>query len=269
MIQPSIADPTVKNFDIPNVVVAPLLQSNQPLVVFLPGTGGRPTNVLPLLNVVAGQGYRVIGLSYDDQPSVSQVCPSDPNPDCSALFRNMRSWGEGKGPVTNPKAESIVIRLAKLLVWLDHIHPSQNWRFYLHGGQPAWNHIILSGFSQGAGMAAFIAKRELLSRVVLFSSPWDELEPSTRPAPWLYSVGATPPQRWWAERHIHERMTDVIARAYTALGIPDNHILLFKGLLKPGVYHSKNPFHVSTVKEQDYAPQWRTLYGKITDQAGK
>jgi hypothetical protein len=31
----------------------------------------------------------------------------------------------------------------------------------------------LAGQSQGAGMAAFIVKRQAAARVILFSSPWD------------------------------------------------------------------------------------------------
>jgi len=38
---------------------------------------------------------------------------------------------------------------------------------------PKWGRIVLAGQSQGAGMAAFIAKRQAAARVILFSSPWD------------------------------------------------------------------------------------------------
>lgn len=49
-----------------------------PLVVFFPGTGGKPEGTRRLFNVVAQQGYRVIGLEYNDVPSVQQVCPLTP-----------------------------------------------------------------------------------------------------------------------------------------------------------------------------------------------
>ncbi len=43
----------------------------------------------------------------------------------------------------------------------------------LENGAPKWGRIVLAGQSQGAGMAAFIAKRQAAARVILFSSPWD------------------------------------------------------------------------------------------------
>jgi hypothetical protein len=62
-IRPSDADPSIKRFDEPSFVLfdqeaAPASQ----LVVFLPGTDGKPGNAVLLLRQIAAQGYRVIGL---------------------------------------------------------------------------------------------------------------------------------------------------------------------------------------------------------------
>lgn len=118
----------------------------------------------------------------------------------------------------------------------------------------------MSGLSQGAGMAAYLAKRYPVDRVVLFSSPWDYLMPGTRPAAWLFEPPATPPERWWAERHVRENTTQAIARAYAALRIPRDHILLFDGPV-PGRAKGDNPYHGSTVWLPQYEPQWRAMYG--------
>lgn len=264
LIRPSQADPRIENYDDPNVVLsgAPALR-DAPLAVFLPGTGGRPQNVLPLLRVIASQGYRVIGLSYDDEPAVAQRCPRNPDPDCSAAFRQTRSFGTPGGPVSNPPAEAIDARLLALLIHLDKIHPDDGWGRYLTGdGQLAWNRILMSGLSQGAGMAAFIAKRHALYRVVLFSSPWDVTGRDRHPAPWLYGESATPPERWWAERHAREATTDLIANAYAALKIPADHLLVFDADLPAGDDGDRgNPFHGSTVRNAAYEAQWRILYG--------
>ena len=267
-IKPSQANPSVEQHDTPNVVItrdSAVGSAQGTLAVFLPGTGGQPENVLPLLNTISRQGYTVIGLSYNDEPSLSKICPQDPNPQCSAKFREIRSFGTGKGPVENSRAESIANRLIDLLHYLDRIHPEAGWSTYLTAdGNPAWNRILVSGLSQGAGMAAFIAKRYQVYRVVLFSSPWDVTGRNRRPAPWLSGQSATPPDRWWAERHVQENTTDLIAHAYGALRIPSDHILLFRGGLLPQQHPgTENPYHSSTVRNINYADQWKVLYGEV------
>ena len=267
-VKPSQANPNVRQYDTPNVVISQTGGGPPPpLAIFLPGSGGRPENVLPLLNVIAQQGYRVIGLSYNDEPSLSKVCPRNPNPQCSANFRQVRTFGDGVGPVQNPPDEAIVSRLADLLRYLNHIHPDAGWNTYLDPhGAPAWDRILVSGLSQGAGMAAYIAKHDSVYRVVLFSSPWDTTGRDQRPAPWLSKASATPPDRWWAERHAQEKTTNLIAHAYQALRIPAEHILIFNGGLSSDYQGSRgeNPYHGSTVRNTTYADQWKQLYGKTS-----
>lgn len=262
LIRPSEVDPAIVHYDEPNVVIADGANDTPPLVVFLPGTEGRPQNVLPLLRVAADQGYRVIGLSYDNVPAVEQVCPADPDPTCSLRFRATRTLGERGGPVANPLAEAIVPRLAALLRHLVTADPREHWDAYLDAaGQPRWDRLVLAGFSQGAGMAALLAKRFAVYRVVLFSSPWDTTGADRRPAPWLAMPSATPLERWWAERHVRERTTRLIGNAYTALSIPVDHILLID--TEPRRPRpTPNPYHGSTVANPDNAPAWRTLFGR-------
>jgi hypothetical protein len=264
MVRPSLADPAVREFDENNVILTPPgVARDAPLAIFLPGTNGKPMNALRLMNVVAGQGYRVIGLSYNDAPAVAQVCPRDPNPQCAAGFREMRIFGQGPALVTNPDDETIEARLAALLQFLNREHPDDGWSQYLaQNGRPQWSRIAVSGLSQGAGMAAYIAKTHLVYRVVLFSSPWDTTGRDRRPAPWLYRPSATPTELWWAERHVRENTTELIANAYGALRIPKDHILLFdQGLVKDPTPEEKNPYHPSTIMNPAYEPQWRVLYG--------
>lgn len=263
LVRSSQADPSVQSYDEENVVFNPAgADRSTPLALFFPGTNGKPEYARLLLRTIAQQGYRVIGLAYDDAPAVSQVCPRNPNPACSANFREVRTFGRGTGPVANPPQEAINARLISLLRYLDREHPEAGWGSYLTAeGRPAWNRMVVSGLSQGAGMAAFIAKFYQVDRVVLFSSPWDVTGPDSRPAPWLYRPSATPPERWWAERHARENTTELIAHAYAALRIPPEHILLFDLPLanpKPG---AENPYHTSTTSNPGYAPLWKQMYG--------
>jgi hypothetical protein len=263
-IRPSDADPSITRFNEPNFVLfdqkgAPESQ----LAVFLPGTDGKPSNSV-LLRLIAAQGYRVIGLEYNDDPAVVQVCPRDPDPACSGNFRRRRVFGgPGGGPVENTQAETILNRLVSLLRYLQSHDAAGRWDGYLLDGEPNWSRIVVSGLSQGAGMAAYIAKHKAVARVVLFSSPWDFQRSGERLAPWLTDPSATPPERWFAEYHRRENTAALIARAYQTLQIPKSNIRVFDlDLPKDMKFKSDNPYHGSTVRVPAYAPDWEFLFGR-------
>src|SRR3954463_12477038 len=61
----SSLDPAIRRFDNPHYIVFDsAVGPNAPLLLFLPGTGGRPQNTSEFANAAARQGYRVIGLEY-------------------------------------------------------------------------------------------------------------------------------------------------------------------------------------------------------------
>jgi dienelactone hydrolase len=264
-ILPSVADPAVTKYTDPNLVIFDRkITAFAPLAVFLPGTDGKPRNVRALLRVVAKQGYRAIALKYNDTPAVDQVCPKDPDVGCAVAFRRMRVYGVGPSRyINNSVAESIVGRLTSLLKELDRRHPSENWSGYLRDGGPNWERIVVSGISQGAGMAAYIAKTNGVARVVLFSGPWDVAGPRRSPAPWLSMSSVTPPERWFAGYSSHEKKARTIARAFDALAVPPDHIELFDldlPALPPGATKEYS-HHAITVRDERYAPKWQTLFG--------
>ena len=185
-IRPSEADPAITRFDDPNYVVFDEQSSPESqLVVFMPGTDGKPGNAALLLRQVASQGYRVIGLEYNDDPAVVHVCPQSLFPTCSGNFRQRRIFGgDVKSVVENTQSETIISRLVNLLRYLEGHDAARHWDGYLSNGEPNWSRIVVSGLSQGAGMAAYIAKRRSVARVVLFSSPWDFQRSSQRLVRW-------------------------------------------------------------------------------------
>lgn len=274
-VVPSSTDPNIRHDDFPDWVmfdrhVAPAA----PLVLFMPGTHGKPGNrsELPLMDLIVAQGYRLAWISFDNDISVSKLCPHNPDPDCSLAFRRMRVDGTGPAPVQNPPAESVVSRLTHLLQALDKAHPGEGWGGYLVDGKPDWKRIVVSGHSTGAGMAAYIAKTREVARVVLFSSPWDDIHLPGQPrrtAPWLSMPGATPLDRWYAEYHQRENTAKLIADAYAALRIPASHVHVFT-LDQPADYarhEHRNPFHKVTIRDARYAPQWKAMFGQAKDVA--
>jgi predicted esterase len=266
VIKPSETCAAIRRFDEPHYVV--FNSKSDPraqIAVFMAGTGGKPAAAAQLLSVIAGQSYRVIGLEYNNTPAVVEICAHNPAPNCSGDFRRRRIFADAVSVmVDNSVAESIVYRLAKLLEYLDRQHPAEGWGGYLVDGHPDWSRIVVSGFSQGAGMAAYIAKRKLVARVILFSGPWDYSATSRTLAPWLAEPSATPPQRWFAEYHELEKTAARIGQAYVALRIPANHIQVFDlGLPADGsLSRGSNPYHLSTIRAASYAPQWQLLFGR-------
>jgi hypothetical protein len=276
-VRPSDTDTAIKRFDQPHYIVFDSSRARSAdLLVFMTGTGGSPDNVSDFLKVAAGQGYRVIALTYNDVPAVVGLCPQDPDPGCSAKVRQKRVFGDNvTSLIDDSREESIVNRLVKLLVKLDHDHPSDGWSQYLVGDTPRWERIAVAGHSQGAGMAAYIAQRSRVARVVLFSSPWDYYSRSQQIAPWvLDGPRATPSEFWFGAYHEKENTASLIAREYEALRIPASHVHVFR--LEPARLVGPNPYHLSMVGNRvtprdaqgtpAYAEEWKFLVGSSPKQ---
>jgi len=144
-IAPKDVDSSVTRFLKDNYVMYRRSSSPQAeLLVFLPGTFGRPANVQFFLATAAEAGYRAIGLEYDDVPAVAQACESDADPTCSQRFREKRAYGNNvTNDIDDTPEESIVNRLTKLLVYLNTAHPGDGWDGYLENGAPKWSRIAL------------------------------------------------------------------------------------------------------------------------------
>ena len=271
-VTPSSTDPAIQRFNAPHLVLSGLNPSpNAELLLFLSGTSGQPDTASDLLTVAAEAGYRVISLAYNDDPAVVQVCKTNPDPDCSGLVRHRRIYGDAATSLIDDQPqEAIVNRLVHLLQKLDSDHPTEGWGGYLQDGALRWDRLVLMGHSQGAGMAAYMAQRAEVARVVLFSSPWDNYGHQDTIAPWiLEGPGKTPTERWYGAYHARENAAALIARCYRALGIPDEHVLVFPE--EPAQFKGENPYHLSvsgnktTPRAPDgrprYAPLWQLLIG--------
>jgi hypothetical protein len=263
MVKPSHTDRAIRRYDEPHfVIVGPHLSADAPLFVFMPGTHGKPANVTTILSIAAQRGYRAIGLSYDDTPAVIETCMDDPDPDCAEDFRAERVFGgDASKTIDNTDAESVQNRLAKLLEDLQAQHPDAGWDRYLNGHDPRWERVIVSGISQGAGMAAYIGKQKRVDRVVLFSGPWDFYgKKKRRLSPWLAGKSATPPDRWYAAYHQREAAAPLIAQSLSLLKVPADHICTFDAAPASG---KKDPlaYHGDGIRNPAYASDWKFLLG--------
>lgn len=247
-IRPSETDRSIKRFNAPHYVsYAEQFSASDRLLVFLPGTGGRPGNVSNFLDFAALAGYRVVGLSYNVNPAVVEVCASKAEPSCSERFRIERIYGRDVSQdIDDAPNESVVYRLAALIKHLAYLYPDQRWKSFIDSHQqPRWDKITIAGHSQGAGMAAYIARKHRVQRALLFSGPWDFVQTPSQLAPWINGPGETPANRWFGVLHQKEATAGMILRAYQSLGIPDSQVLVFDK--EPNQRLGSNPYHVSLV----------------------
>jgi len=158
------------------------------LLVFLPGTQGRPGQYTYILRAGASRGFHSIGLNYPNQIAIGALCQVSSDPECYWSARNVIIFGTGtpvagQSPIS--KADSIVNRLEKLLSWMQTSYPVEGWgQFVLANGSVDWSKVILAGHSQGGGHVGVLAKSVALSRAVYFSSPEDWYENTDTPASW-------------------------------------------------------------------------------------
>jgi len=270
-ITPSDTDPAIKHYNSVHYVL--FNENTGPsanLLVFLTGTGGEPPGPLAFLHAAADAGYRVISLDYNDEPAVRVYCPRKP-PACSGNLRRMRIDGDGLSidpAIDNTSAESIVNRLSKLIAYLEQKEPQQGWASYLENGLPRWSRIALAGQSQGAGMAAYIAKERVVARVILFSSPSDFVRSKANAitlAPWIAMPGKTPPERWFGGYHARENTAGLLAQSFPALRIPPANIRVFKDDLPPALKGRsvENPFHTQGISNKAaYGEDWAFFLGR-------
>ena len=245
-------------------------QRGAPLFLWMNGTethqrpGPVGAHVKPL-RVAVDHGYRAISVPYDNQTAIIAICPKNPDPDCSEKVRRHRIYD---GPT------SISQRVMALLQYLDRTEPALHWGDYINGKHPRWKMITVSGQSQGAGMAAFIAKEHPVDRVMLFSSPYDYQMRGDGwvIAPWLGKLSKTPLERWFGGYHLREPGAKKLEVAYRLLALPEDHIRRFNLDLPPHIQARTTPeklkrkFHCQGVGNPAYMQDWLAFLGVKTQE---
>jgi len=176
------------------------------------GTDRVPQDYSQTIADFASHGFHTLGLFYPstqgqvDCDESRQPPPSvSTNLNCTARQRyrvltgsnwSYDAW-ENRTNITTP--DSIVNRLSKALAALGS--PWSSW--LAKDGHPDWKNIVISGHSNGADHAAFLAKTFAVSRALLIAGANDMVGDKSRmkrgeytqPAPWQYAPGATPAER--------------------------------------------------------------------------
>ena len=204
-IDPQLTEPAIESVHGPHIALRdPQVPSVYRLFVFLVGTGAKAEASLTIDNAFAQMGYHAIGLDYEDNVLAVSCGHSQDR----ACFDNYREAIVTGAPVSDKvivdRANSILNRLQKLLLYLVKTDPNGGWDQFVDGDQPAWGRIVIAGHSQGSGHAAYIGKMFKVDKVLMFSGPQDYLDDLDEPAPWQAKPGATAPSRFFAFLNVND-----------------------------------------------------------------
>ncbi|MEM1424127.1 MAG: hypothetical protein AAGH64_09005 [Planctomycetota bacterium] len=163
------------------------------LFVFVPGSGGLPSDYTEVVRHAAERGLASVGIAYPNLPSLRDLLAGVDDLDEPERIRRERVYGEPLSEqITVERSDSFENRLAKLIVWLGEAQPSAGWdRFVTEEGTPRWERIVIAGHSQGAGHAAYMMKERRLAGALMYAGPGDVV-PNVGRANWLFRDNVTP-----------------------------------------------------------------------------
>jgi hypothetical protein len=213
-VDPSATGAGITNSTGQHFVFAPGRSNQSPsLLVFLPGTGGRPEFYTTFLRHAERQGHHAIGLAYANTEAVNDLCASAPSPTCQEDARVEVITGAPRSALVSVDvANSIDNRLAALVSWLDRNFPAEGWSAYLTNGGPRWDRVIVAGHSQGGGHAAMIARLRVVRRAILLSA--------TEPAAWTTMSFATAKSGLYGFAHERESAFNGITASWRLMAMP-------------------------------------------------
>ncbi len=264
---PSAADPAITQFNDPNyAVVDPAVTNRGLLVLFLPGTGATPSQYCLFPQDAASLGFHALGLMYPNTNAINILCaqnaPLDPNAAGNARLdvikgTNIVSW------LSVDSTNCIQNRLLKALQYLNTTYPTQGWGQYYSGSTVLWSKLIVSGHSQGGGMAAMLAKTNVTDRCIVFSD-MDWWAVGNKPYKWMFTTPQTPVNNWYLFAHERDELLNftnmqtcaaaldvsrygayVQVETSTSASYGGRHFLATN--LDPSSTNQPNPFHRCTV----------------------
>ncbi len=209
--KPSVTDPAITQFnDRHYAVVDPAVTGRGRLVLFLPGTGATPFLYREFPKNAAGLGFHALGLMYPNDSAINVLClqfaPSDPDAAGNARLEVIDGT-DRVNFLTVDSVNSIQNRLLKALQYLQTTYPSQGWGQYYSGNAVLWSKLIVCGHSQGAGMAAMLAKTRVTDRCVMFTD-MDWWVAGDRPYNWMSTTPQTRVDRWYLFAHERDQYLD-------------------------------------------------------------
>jgi hypothetical protein len=221
-VRPNQTDAGYSSTDKNHYVVRNSKKSINKLLLFIGGSYSNPADYYLVSDHAATLGLDVINLSYLNDIAAAPLGSSADR----LIFDNYREelcFGTAVSNVVSVDAlNSIVTRAINLIIYLNKTYPDQNWGQYLTAANTLqWSKIIVTGHSQGAGHACYLAKKNLVDRLVMFSGPNDYHGYFSAAANWLSQSGKTPVSKQYVLLHTQDEIVpfnNQIANI-TALGL--------------------------------------------------
>lgn len=205
-VRASATDAAITAFDGPHLVYFNrTAKPRNELLIFLPGTNGKPGGTDLFCQTAADLGYHTLALAYPTDVPATSV-RNRPDPKAFENFRLEIIEGRDLSPrIAVDRTDSIENRLIKLLQYLDASDRGGGWGQYLTAsGGLKWAKIAVTGHSQGGGHAALIATKHRVARAIMTGAPKDFDRARNAPAAW-YGHPATPVSGFFTFNHELDR----------------------------------------------------------------
>jgi len=195
------------------------ITEREKLVIMLAGKGDVPSDFQRFDSLAANTGFHVLGMSYNNSPSVKSACKGSTDPNCYENVRRQVLLGDALTPDIQVDSNHYLMKRVKdLLVYLENNASEDNWGKYLDSKKEVrWEKVILAGHGEGATNASYMGKLVNLSRVINFAPIPEIIEFNNKLAPWVSMDGLTPQHRYYV--FYQERDTNSIdTNFYDELG---------------------------------------------------
>jgi hypothetical protein len=193
--KPTDADPASTGKDETQTALVDTSKTLQKkLVIVLAGTGGAP-GPLEVASFAANLGFHAWAIAYHDEYNASTGTGASAEIFGNSRFNELDGMGRTPSQVKVPRAESVEVRMAKGLAYLQTKNPQGDWAYYLQkNGEIRWSDVIFIGHSHGATSSAAFAKVRRVWRAISLSGPRDD---NPVPATWLTMPTLTPIDRYF------------------------------------------------------------------------
>ncbi len=184
---------------------------NNKLFLFIGGTFSRAQQYEFFSLYAANLGFHVLNINYPNNV-LTTLLASNSDSLSFDKFREEICFGTQVSPAVNVDSfNSIYTRTLKLLVYLEQTYPQDGWGQYLLPQHTIdWSKVAVSGHSQGAGHAAYFAKKFLVERAVMFAGPNDYSTYFNNAAPWLRNEGITPLHHHFTFLHLRDQIVPFV-----------------------------------------------------------
>lgn len=257
------------------------------LLLYFPGTGGKPTDDDGMVFYAHAQalGFHVASVCYDSGgTTIASQCGRSSSPSCFSDVRRQKMYSVDDGGI--PRALALVEQLAG-----NSVTSGEGWGAFLMSGATQdidYAKVVAAGHSQGAGMAALLAKDRLLLGVVMLAGVDDVVNtgPASAAAPWISAPSATPEERIFGLGNTRGFACGMWSVDWPAMSLsgwyacdddgggvarvpptPASHMLCSTMEL-PDCSNGMD-YHFAVLRSDAYAPAWRFMLSRGNTSAGE